>query len=276
MLDLVGKPYDEARTYLVQYNVAVVKRSRITPNSLGNVVEQDPVGGAPFSQKVTLTVAVAPATVPDVLRTTFGDAQTQLQALGLTVVETPTFDQAKLADGLVVAQDPPAGTANAGEVTLTVVRQPVETYLSDLQTVSQVGVNNFQTGAAKTNGTTYSHAVRSGTVNYSTQNATIEYDLSRQYRRLVADLGLLDTSSSDASYKVEIYGDNRRLYADSLTLGTAKPLKLDVTKILRLRISISGGNGIANPGESGVVLGDARVQGLPTEISIETPSPSPS
>lgn len=273
MPDFVGKPFEEAHSTLALYNVSITQVPKVSEQPVGTVIAQDPVGGASFSQQVTLTVSTAPATVPELVGMTFGDVQVKLQELGLQLTEVPDFDDPR-ADGLVIAQDPPTGTANAGEVKVTVVRRPVENYLSDVQSVTQYEINGPNVGPAKANGISYSHAVTLGPGQQST--GYVEYDLSREYRRLVGALAFADDSASNAQYKVEIYGDGRQLYASTIKFGETDKLKVDVTKVLRLRLSLTDTSGDTNGQESKLVLGDVRSQGLPSEVSTPSPSPSPS
>jgi len=271
--DLVGQSYDDALRFLSPYNVRITKKSKIAADTPGTVIAQEPVGGSPFSQSITLTLSVSPPAVPDVKGKTFDEAERQLKQLGFTLVEEPVFEDER-TDGYVSEQSPPAGTENAGQVKLTVVRHPVVAYLADKAPVSKE-VYQYNVGSAKANGQAYSHAMSIGAYgsNYSSSTSTppavVEFDLSREYRKLVTEIALEDRSSSDANQKVEIYADGRQLAAETLTFGQTKALSLDVTKALRLRISVT-----SLTGSGTVVFGDAKVQGLQSEVSTTTPSPS--
>lgn len=273
MPDMIGKTFQDALTILAPFNVRITQHFKVASQQVGTIIEQDPVGGADFSQDVTLVISAAPATVPNVVGSSLGDAQQKLQSLNLNVVEVPNFDDPR-PDGLVIAQIPPGGTANAGEVRLTVVRRPVDTYLSDLEAVSNSNAYNFDVGSAKANGINYSHAV-SFQVSRSTA-ASVEYDLSRDYRRLVGAIAFSDTSSSEAKYRVEDYGDGRQLYSGPITFGTTQTVKLDVTKILRLRLLVTDESGPVNDGTtSDIVFGDIKTQGLQSEVPEPSTSPTP-
>jgi len=260
MPDFTNRTLSDAQAALAQYNVQIKTVNRISAEPAGTVIDQDPVAGAPFAQLVTLTVATAPATVPDVTGKTFSDAQEQLTKLGFTVKENPTFDQQK-ADGLVTAQNPPAGTGNAAEVTLDVVRRPVVTYLADMETVNQQALYGFNPGTSKANGKTYSHGLLV-TPASNGATGTFEYDFSRQYRKLNGELGLDDKSDSAAVGKVEIYGDGRQLFAQDVPFGTTVPVELDVTDVLRIKITVS-----TVDGKGSIVFGDFAAQGLQSEVS---------
>ena len=265
MPDLVGQSEEDARAVLAPLNVQVTSEVKIAPEPEGTVIDQDPVAGSKFSQRVTLVVSISPPVVPDVTGQTFGTAEATLLDLGFTVEEKPVFDGERV-DGLVIEQEPPAGSRNAGEVILSVVRRPVVAYLSDMEPVTYVDIG-YSNGTAKSNGKTYPHGVLLEP--YSEGVGSVEYDLSRQYRRAIGQIGLEDQTSSDAQYKVEMYGDGRLLTEVVIDFGTTTDLEVDVTDVLRLKVTAA-----ALTGEGGVVLGDFRAEGLESEVTV-TPSPAP-
>lgn len=259
MPDYTGQTLSDAQAALAPYNVQIKTVNRIDAQPAGTVIEQVPVAGAPFAQLVTLTVSTAPASVPDVTGKTFSAADEQLTKLGFAVKENPIFDQQK-TDGLVTGQNPPAGTGNAAEVTLDVVRRPVVTYLADMDPVSTDRLDTPQEGTTKANGKSYSHGLlvtppRSGI-------GTIEYDFSRHYRKLSGELGLDDKSDSSTGGKVEIYGDGRQLLALDVPFGTTTPVDVDVTDVLRIKITVA-----TVDGQGSIVFGDFAAQGLQSEVS---------
>lgn len=260
MPDFVGGTQEAAEAVLKPLNVRIKTQNQISAEPAGTVVAQEPVAGADFAQSVTLTISIAPPAVPDVTQQTYGTAEQTLTKLGFSVKENPIFDE-KRADGLVIEQNPAAGATNASEVTLNVVRRPVVVYLSDMTPVSNEGLWAFRTGIQKANGKSYSHGV--APVPTRTSVGTVEYDLSRQYRRLVGEIALDDKSPTGAVGKVEIYGDGRLLTDPSIAFGTTTPVDVDITDVLRLRIAISetGGDGSAP-----VILGDFKAQGLQSEV----------
>jgi len=88
----------------------------------GKVADQDPTAGIPYSLDTEITLKVykyvaASGTVPDVTtgNPSFGDATKTLNGAGfknVTQDPTPTATDDPTLDGKVVAQNPPAGTAN--------------------------------------------------------------------------------------------------------------------------------------------------------------------
>lgn len=261
MPDLTGVQLEDAKADLAQYNVRIIEKSKISSEPVGTIIEQNPVAGADFAQTITLIVSTAPPVVPDVTGQTFGKAEEALEKLGFTVIESPVFDQT-LADGLVTAQDPAAGTSNAAEVTLSVVRRPVVAFLADMEPVSREATDSYIPGVQKSNGKSYSHGLL---IDPWTAGATVEYDFSRQYRRMTGELGLDDKSDSSALGKVEIYGDGRLLTTTDVPFGTTIPVDVDVTDVLRLKINVS-----VLDGKGAVVFGDFQAQGLQSEVSSTT------
>lgn len=262
MPDFVGGTVDEAEAVLKPLNVRIKTVNLISAERAGTIIEQEPVAGADFAQTATLTVSIAPPVVPDVTQQSFGTAEQTLTNLGFTVKESPVFDET-LADGLVVAQDPPANATNASEITLNVVRRPVVMFLADMPRVQEQNVGSYQPGAQKTNGKSYSHGLLVDPNGSAV--ATIEYDFSRQYRKLTGELGLDDTSESSAVGKVEIYGDGRLLTEVDVPFGATIPVDVDVTDVLRIKINVS-----VVDGNAFVIFGDFRAQGLQSEVALTT------
>jgi hypothetical protein len=130
-----------------------------------------------------------------------------------------------------------------------------------MKAVSQASVSGPQPGVQKANGKAYSHGV--AVTPYNNAVGTVEYDLSRQYRRLVGELALDDKSPSGAVAKVEIYGDGRLLTDPDVAFGTTTPIDVDVTDVLRLRIALSETDG---NGQAPIILGDFKAQGLQSEV----------
>jgi hypothetical protein len=269
MPDLLGMDYDDARRELVDYNVRVTKEELESPEEVGTVIAQDPESGEDFSQDVTLTVAIAPPDVPDVVGMTFGAASQELGRLGFTFTETTVFDERE-RDGLVLEQDPPAGATNAGEVNLTVSRRPIVGYLADQRPVS-TSSSALESGTWYTNGEPYTHALKVPIGRYSADSTVIEYDLSRDYRQLLGAVGLEDRSVGGTTFKVEIYGDDRSLFDSVLALGQVQAVDLDITGVLRLEVVVT-----RISGEGAVVLADVRALGLEDEVDTNpTATPTP-
>lgn len=262
--DYYGMDFDEVKAELSQWNVSVTKVNKVAPQAVGTIIEQDPAAGKPFAQRVTLTVAVAPPVVPDVIDMTFSEAEASLEALGFTVVENPesVIDSSK-DDGTVVKQDPAPGTTSAGQVTLDVVRRPEASWLSDIPLVANPNMN-VTPNSAKANAKTYTHAV---SMRPSNGGGSAEYDFSRSYTQLTGELGLEDKSNSKAVAKVEILSDGQPAQSFEVAFGQTVTVDVPLDKPLRVSFNVT-----VTGGEATVVFGDFKAQGLPV---VKTTAPTP-
>ncbi len=232
---------------------------------------QDAAATSPSSTagKVTTTSfagpTTLPASLPDVTGQPVSDAQSQLEAIKVTV-ETTSVTDASQPDGTVIAQDPPGGAAYASQVTLTVAHKPVTTYLSDL---TPVDGETSATGVVSSDGTQYVHSVSLDVVasdnRYAVRDATVSYDLSKAYGRFTAKLGVSDDSNDAATVTIEIFGDGRSLTSKDVKVGKNVPVDLDVTGVLRLKVVVTSTapKDVLDTGhsiEATAVLGDATLK----------------
>jgi serine/threonine-protein kinase len=124
--NVVDQPYPNAQSALEGAGFTVAKQEESSDQPKGQVIAQDPQPGtnAPQGTKVTLTVSKGPATkeVPDVTGRLQPEAVTLLQDAGflVTIVKQDVTDPGQ--DGLVLAEDPHAGTKakQGAAVTITV------------------------------------------------------------------------------------------------------------------------------------------------------------
>lgn len=256
MPNVVGMTIENARAELTPLNVRITTENKIDPAPVGQVIDQDPLGGADFATDVTLTISVAPPTVPDVSGESIGDALEVLENLGFEVKQTDEFDETA-ADGLILAQDPAAGTENAGTVTLTVSRRPVVVFLDELVQVAQ---SQTIFGTFDSNGTTFDRSLLLGRSRNSP--AYVEYNLSRDYRRFVTTVGLEDTADLEMVARYSILGDGRLLETADVPFGSTVEVDVDVTDVLRLRIDYT----VLDAGGT-MLFGKPRLYGVEGEVS---------
>ena len=126
--DVTGQPYANAKSALEGQGFKVVRVDIQSDQAAGVVVATDPPAGQEVSKgaKITISVSKGPVTtqIPDVTNQTQADATAILQGAGLTVAVStePVTDPSQ--DGIVIGQDPAAGTdAKAGEVVIIHVGQ---------------------------------------------------------------------------------------------------------------------------------------------------------
>lgn len=221
-------------------------------------------GGGGGSDETT-TTTVDRSEVPDVTGMSLSDATARLEKLGITVKTESVLDESK-TDGTVLDQDPAGGSGFADSVMLSVARQPVLTYLTDMEPVSREGGAEAGARTVEIDGKQYPQSL-SWTCGYSDctgGGASAEYNLSRAYRRFQATIGLGDTSASDGVLIFRVLGDGRVLVEKQLGLGKPDEVDVDVTGVLRLRLLA------VSPQEaSGSVYaswGSAHLLGSPDEV----------
>jgi len=222
------------------------------------------------SAEVATTVTSAPPSVaPDLVGKKLADAQ---DVLGTGVqIETVNSIEQTAAAGTVIDQDPKAGAALNGRIKLTVAQSAVEVYLADLRPVNGSSWSN-DSRPGNIAGKSYLHTV-SRSVSYCSETGAIEYNVSKGYRRFVSTAGM-DDNSGDAGLKVqfEVFGDGRKLKSATLELGKVTPIDVDVSGVLRLRLSWQVVNPNCHDGVGGDAfdLGEAKLLGLPGEAPTPT------
>lgn len=217
------------------------------------------------SDSVSNGTTAVPNTVPDVTGESLAQATSKLQAIGATVTEADILDSTH-PDGTVVSQTPAAGAAFSSQVTLQVARQPVGSFLADMTSVSGSASNGLQDISGKP----YIHAVTISSLSYSCAAGPyqVQYNLSRNFEQLTATVGLSDDSNSSAQVDMQLSGDGRTLFDQTVGLGQAVPVKVDATGILRLTLSAT----LVNQNPSGpcynwkAVFGDIEVFGTPSQV----------
>jgi beta-lactam-binding protein with PASTA domain len=112
--DVRGDSYDSAASQLQALGFAVAKREADSDQPEGTVIDQSPAAGssAPSRSTVTLTVSKGPQTtgVPGVEGTDEQTAKSQLESSGFKVKVTKEDTTDESLDGIVISQDPAAGT----------------------------------------------------------------------------------------------------------------------------------------------------------------------
>ena len=115
--NVIGQTQDQATATLKNAGLTAAPATTSDCNSTsnGNVVTQNPAGGASVGKgsSVTITVCAAatPVTVPNVIGQTQDQATATLSNAGLTAGPTTTSDCNSTSNGNVVTQDPAAGAS---------------------------------------------------------------------------------------------------------------------------------------------------------------------
>jgi hypothetical protein len=146
------------------------------------------------------------------------------------------------------AAPPPAAAAPAAS-------QEQIVFLADQRRLSDASYANFYVQPARVNGVQYSRTV---SLDPSQDQASfVEYDLGRKAKRLVGTVGVRDDSQSDVSMRLEIYVDGRKIFDQTMGLGQAVPVDLDVANTLRLRLQVTELT-VNRKVENFMVFGDMR------------------
>lgn len=151
--DLVGKQYADAVTELQNLGLGVKRTDVADSRPVDSVLAVSPPPGQKLKRGdlVELAVSSGPANVlePDVTGTDLPTATQRLQAAGYTVGRVTTTDKATQASGLVVAQDPPAGTSGhkGDAVNLTVSAGSGQVLVPDVAGMDQTEAANELTQA---------------------------------------------------------------------------------------------------------------------------------
>ncbi len=130
---------------------------------------------------------------------------------------------------------------------------------SEIPTVSTdyCGSARWRVGVRSLNGNIYTDSLSCGTRRVG-DSGWADFKLSRAYRTLNTVFGVEDTStSSNDIFRVRIYGDGRLLLQFDSGFGSTRPVNLNVSGILRLRLEvekISGDFGTAYPAFSEPLL----------------------
>ncbi|MEX5635165.1 protein kinase domain-containing protein [Parafrankia sp. FMc2] len=205
--------------------------------------------------------------MPSVIDIDVEQAQEALAEADVEVVIEPRLVDDAVGER-VVEQNPPAGTPlRPGQtVTLTVAQQPVEVYLADLRPTS----GGLSSRSKALNGEPYPHSLFR-VVDCPDDSSSVEYNLGRHYQRLIATVGI-DDSSADSTKRVlfEVFADDRPVAARTVGLGKTASVDVNLTGVLRLRLTqtVAAGQGCLSA-ES--VWGDPFLLGAPGEVPVQTP-----
>lgn len=215
-------------------SAAPTTRGSLMPNVVGTILTQAR-SQFPSSTRVSVVEAVAPAGTPN---------------------------------GVVIAQDPPAGVDLPDEVTLTVATSQASTFLVDLEPVA--GFVEEYTGVVL-NGEPQLNSVGAEVSSCFYPTGSVQYNLGRNYTTFNALSGVDDAAEDDdIRVTVEILGDQRSLGEVTLALGQPQLIEIDVTGVLRLELrwTVVGGEGC---GDNFLIFADASVTARP---GYEPPRPT--
>jgi serine/threonine-protein kinase len=233
----------------------------------GVTTKHEDVPGTPNRVVPTTTEEEELTVAPDLVGRTLADAQDQLPS---TVdVEIVDSIQQGAKPGTVVEQDPKAGDSLDRKITLTVARDAVQMYLDEFTPVSGYWHNND--GTVSIAGKPYLHSL-AAQVGRCSEGGEVEYNLAKGFRQLVVSAAIDDNATdSGVQVQLEIFADGRSVFSSPVGYGTATPVDVDLSGVLRLKIQWRPLAGTVCDGGF-LVLGEATMFGLPGEVPTTTPT----
>jgi serine/threonine protein kinase len=223
-------------------------------------------GGSPVAAPVRTSTAAG--SMPNVVGSPVASATTQLATSSLPPPTVLEEIDPRATDGQVLSQSPAAGSPHPKTIVLVVARAPVVSYLQDLSAVN----DDPDLGPRSVAGRAYPHSIYS-TLATCDKRSTVEYNLGKHYRQLLATAGLDDSSLySGGKILFEAFLDSRPVFAKTIRLGQSLPVRVSAQGALRLKLRLTYvGPRPRHCLDEIAVWGDARLLGVPSEV----PTPDP-
>ena len=214
------------------------------------------------ARSATPTQTSAGRSMPELVGLRLGEARDLLPA-SVKVENKEVFDP-QAADGTVTAQDPEPGTAMPATVTLTVARPLVKVYL-DAQDPAN-GYWDEAPAVVGVAGQTLPHSLVDR-ISRCSDPESVEYALSRGYRKLVVKAGLTD-DSADAALEVqlEVFADDRQVHSVVVRYNEIAAIDLDMTGVARLKFLWQPTTPEDGCDTSRLALGEAALLGAAGEV----------
>jgi hypothetical protein len=271
MPDLIGLQEDDAIEVLAAEGISdYVTAELASLNPPGEVLKQLPSPGSSIRGQVTLTIAIPLPAMPDYVGTRFGEARGELEGWGVSVIEEKVLNDER-PDGEVIASTPAAGDQIGSEVVLQVAVAPVVGALG--VDVEEVGGGAGQyldypdRGPVEIDGELYEASVFTYASSDYTKPGDLaywEYNLGRDWESFEAMVGLLDDSSFEQGGRFRIILDGATIWEEDVEFGEAKPIEINVSGGLRLRLEAVS----LHEGSIGLGWGGARLLGIPGQAPV--------
>lgn len=260
MPDLVGLTEDEARAELLERAVDASDVEVEYQESLddpGTVISTVPGEGRRITGSVTMVVAQPVGEVPDFVGEQVSAVREWADERGIDVTEVAVPDD-DLPEGQVTGTTPRAGAEATSELVVMYATNPLVVPLADLQSANDPDCNVDFGVEASVNGEFVQDSITVQSSRFSNPECVLEYNLRRDWDRLMATVGVGDDSDTSAQYRVQVFGDDNELWNQVLGFAGPQPLDVDVTRVLRLRVVVTT---LVPDVQGEAVLGDARLIG---------------
>ena len=262
--DLVGRQEADARAEIGDLGLEVSVLGDPSLEDAGTVTSQSPAAESEVQAGDTVELTVAEAILaPSLVELDVDEARERLQDVGVSVELEQRYDPS-VEPGTVLEQSIAPGAPMGSSATLVVAEGDASLFLEELSTLDNTGFTQGENIAM--DGEIYLRSLTSS-ISRRYDSASVEFNLSRDFRRLSSVVGYSDTSSSEGRIRMQIFGDGEELFTQDVVLGTAIPVDVDVTDVLRLRITanvLEGPSGRFAEMQAG--FGEARLHGDPAVI----------
>lgn len=260
MPDLVGLTEDEARTRLLEVGVDagdVEVEDQESLDQPGTVIDTVPSEGGRVTGSVSLLVAQPVGEVPDFVGAQVSAVREWAEERGIEVTEQAVPDDG-LPEGEVTDTTPRAGAEATSEIVVTYATNPLVVPLADLTPTNEPRCRVDYGVEASVDGEFVQDSIVVSTTNFSNVECVLEYNLGRDWDRLMATVGIADDSDASAQYRVQVFGDDNELWNQVLGFAQQQVLDVDVTRVLRLKVVVTT---LVPDAEGQLVLGDVRLIG---------------
>jgi serine/threonine-protein kinase len=222
----------------------------------------------PTAITTTSTLAPVPTVAPNLIGKKLADAQSSAP---LKLVSENVIDESK-TPGTVVDQDPKPGEPLSGQLKVFVAQKAAQFYLASFKPAS--GAWNDSDKVAHVAGVEYVHSVGAN-VSACSETKVVEYNTAKKYRRLKATAGM-DDDSADATLTVQlqVFADDRVVFDQRVEFGKPAPIDVDLSGVLRVKFQWRPITARNCPTPNALVLGDAMVLGLPSEVPTSSTTPT--
>lgn len=258
MPDVRGLTEQQARQALADHGISgglvTVDQTPHLANA-GIVVAQDPVAGTTAPTKVVLSLPVKP-TMPNLVGKPETEARTTLQEQGAEVTLTREYDPTATV-GAVIRSTPGAGEPLTEISTLVIAAPAATVALGEIESSGWCS-----SGEATINGTMHSASV---TCTAYTESRHTVWLLNRKVARLTAVVGLDDHSDPNATVRVTVTGDGKRLWRETVAYGTGRPLEVGLKGVLRVVVTVQRTDR-SQADSAEVALGEAQLLGAQADL----------
>lgn len=266
--NLLGLDAETARRVAFDAGIASERvRTHAVPaaGQPGRVVTQEPAPGVRIAEDATLELGLAEATVvPEVVGRSRADARATIEGLGAHAAVRLQYVPGA-ATGSVTGTEPAAGQPLGTEVVLIIAAPPSSVFLTALSPTEGGCSNRTESISGQEFASTLAcSATTSG------QPRSTVYVLGRKATTFEATFGQSDRAAPGATVRVRIFVDDRVVVDESIGHGQAKPISVDVTNALRMRIEATATAPTGYTSTPTVLLGSGRLIGGPSEIEALT------